>query len=103
MQLDGQKPAANDGPAFTLTARQLEELVERAVRQALKSGSMAPVLVDKQDLARSLGCSSKHIDHLRQRGLPSVMLGKAVRFEPAKVVDWLREHGAEHSGASEGA
>jgi hypothetical protein len=42
-------------------------------------------------MAQLLSCSPTHIDHLRKRGLPSVAVGKVVRFEPAKVLDWLRE------------
>lgn len=91
--------AANDGatsPAFTLTRSELEELVTRAVRAAQSSGSPEPALVDKQDLARQLGCSAAHIDHLRKKGLPCVPVGRSVRFEPAKVLAWLRGKEAQH-------
>ncbi len=87
-----ERPTANDndGPAFTLTRAELESLVNRAVSAALYLRSSEPVLIDKQDMARQLGCSSAHIDHLRKKGLPSVLVGKVVRFEPAKVMEWLR-------------
>jgi hypothetical protein len=74
-----------------IPAAQLYELIQRAVNQARTE---SPVLVDKQDLARQLGCSAAHIDHLRKRGLPTVQVGQVVRFEPGKVLDWLRENGA---------
>lgn len=92
-------PAANEGgtsPAFTLTKDELGELMKAAVREALASGAPAPVLVDKQDLARQLGCSASHIDHLRKRGMPCVPVGRVVRFEPAAVVEWLRREEAQH-------
>ena len=94
--MDDRRPAANDvdgEPAFTLTRKQLEALVIQAVRAA--QGNGPPPLVDRQEMARLLGCSPAHIDHLRKRGLPTVPVGQyLVRFEPAKVVAWLSEHGA---------
>lgn len=84
----------NDGPVVTLTRRQLEALVTKAVCEALDKGIGGPVLLDKQDLARVLHCSPTHIDQLRQKGMPWVPVGCRVRFEPAKVIDWLRAGGA---------
>lgn len=92
-----RRPAANDtgesAPAWTLTAFELECMVGRAVRQALTE-TPGPLLVDKQDVARQLNCSPAHVDHLRQRGLPIVKVGGLIRFEPARVLAWLREFGA---------
>lgn len=90
------RPAANDVDgehAFTMSRKQLEDLVIQACRKA--AAVLVPPLVDRQELARLLGCSPTHVDHLRKRGLPTVPVGQyLVRFEPAKVVEWLREHGA---------
>jgi hypothetical protein len=87
--------AANDGPVVTMTRGELEALVSGAVQKALSSGACGPLLVDKQDLARQLRCSAAHIDHLRKRGLPTVMVGQVVRFEPQKVLAWLEARSAE--------
>lgn len=87
--------AANDNgsePAFTLTRSQLEGLISAAVRQALDTGSGAPFLVDKQAMAQRLGCSASQVDHLRKQGLPVVKVGMMVRFEPTRVLEWLRSH-----------
>ncbi len=92
----GRSPANdNDGPVFTLTRTQLEALVTRALQAALAQGIIGPVLIDKQDMARQLGCSPAHLDHLRKRGLPVVKVGAVIRFEPALVLDWLRAQGGE--------
>jgi hypothetical protein len=85
---------ADNAPVYTLTRAQLEELIAKAVCQAMDRGIGGPVLVDKQGLARAIGCSATHIDQMRRAGLPTVQVGQRVRFEPAKVVEWLREHGA---------
>ena len=87
-----ERPTANDndGPAFTLTRAELESLVNRAVSAALYLRGDGPTLVGKQDLARQIGVSASQIDRLRKLGLPSVKVGESVRFEPAKVVAWLK-------------
>lgn len=80
----------------TLTRSELSSLVRDAVADALgmKSG---PVLLDKQGLAHKLGCSASHIDVLRKRGLPTLLVGQAVRFEVEAVFEWLRGPGGEDS------
>ncbi|HEY3493346.1 MAG TPA: hypothetical protein VGK73_01615 [Polyangiaceae bacterium] len=86
------EPAANDtanSPAFSLTAKQLAAVVAAAVSDALSH--QQELLVDKQSLARRLNCSPAHVDALRKRGLPTVLVGQAVRFEPEAVVAWLKQ------------
>lgn len=72
---------------------QLERVVSRVVRAELHKEA-APLLVDRQTLARQLGCSAAHIDNLRKQGLPVVRVGnvRAVRFEPGAVLEWLRQN-----------
>lgn len=84
----------NAAPLFTMTRAELESLVGKAVSAALYLRSTEPVLVDKQALAQLLSCSPTHVDHLRKKGMPTIRLGGVVRFEPAKVLSWLRETGA---------
>jgi hypothetical protein len=76
-----------------LSAAELAEMVEGAVRRALNDNA-GPALVDKQAVAQLLSCSPTHVDHLRKLGLPSKKVGNLVRFEPAKVLAWLRDSGA---------
>ena len=75
----------------TMTRGELVDLVDRAVTVALHLSHAEPVLVGKQDLARQIGVSASQIDRLRKLGLPSVKVGESVRFEPAKVLAWLKE------------
>ncbi len=76
-----------------MPAEQLSALIARAVKDGLAANQGQPLLVDKQTLARQLGISADHIDHLRKRGLPWVPVGQAVRFEPLAVLAWLRNDG----------
>ncbi len=47
------------------------------------------LLVDKIEIAKMLDISTRHVDKLRADGLPTVTLGKAVRFRPSSVDAWL--------------
>lgn len=71
-----------------LTSEQLEELLRKVVND-----NRLPLLVDKQQLAQQLGCSPAQVDALRRKGLPTIKVGSLARFEPAKVVLWLKERG----------
>lgn len=82
---------------------ELEGLIERAVQHALARDGGKPLLVDRQTLARQLGCSAAHIDNLRKQGLPVVRVGhvKAVRFEPGAVLEWLRRNSPQEESDDE--
>lgn len=90
-------PVNDNAPAFTVTRGELWAIVAAAVERAM--GAASALVVDRQGIARLLGCSPAHIDALRKQGLPTLMVGQAVRFEPAAVIGWLRERpkGASHA------
>jgi hypothetical protein len=79
----------------TITVEELESLVREAVTGALaESATDAPALLDRESLARSLGCTTSHVDTLRKQGMPVVWLGQAPRFELSAVLEWLRGRSA---------
>jgi len=51
-------------------------------------------LWSSNEVARFLGCSSRHVYNLRKEGLPHYRIGDMVRFSPGKVMAWLE---ARHS------
>jgi excisionase family DNA binding protein len=62
------------------------DLVERlkANKSALKA----------QDLAEIFGVTQQHIYKLAAKGvIPSFRVGRAVRFDPSVVADWLKRNG----------
>lgn len=83
------------GEVIVCTPERLSSLVSSAVRDAIGSG--AQLLVDKQTLAQRLSCSACHIDNLRKAGMPWVAVGQAVRFEPHKVLEWLKATGQDQA------
>ncbi|MDO4857117.1 MAG: excisionase family DNA-binding protein [Thermoguttaceae bacterium] len=47
-------------------------------------------LIDKKEAAQMLNCSLRQVDYLRENyGLPWIRLGEVVRFDRAKVQEWL--------------
>lgn len=78
----------NDPLVVTLTVSQLRAMMQEAVANA-PAAERAPLL-DKQRLARLLDCSAAHIDMLRKQGLPTVLVGQAVRFDGEAVIAWLK-------------
>lgn len=43
------------------------------------------------DVAKFLRCSERQVFSLRQRGLPAIQVGGLIRFNPARVRQWLGE------------
>ncbi|MEY4545376.1 MAG: Helix-turn-helix domain [Pseudomonadota bacterium] len=91
----GRERAKHVGPLdsdlVVMPAAQVYELMKRALKDAGGGAGGGQLLVDKQQLAQRLSCSSAHIDKLRKQGLPCVKVGEAVRFDPIEVLDWLRQ------------
>jgi hypothetical protein len=90
--------AANDvgnAPAFTLTSDQLAAIVRGAVLEALAekaaaAAAPAPRLLDRNGIAKAIGCSASQVDRLRQRGMPSERFGDSPRFELEACMTWIR-------------
>lgn len=64
----------------------------------------AETLLTAEELAPILKVSQWRVyDLVKKEGLPSIRLGRAMRFDPAAVADWLEERGGpehpEESGA----
>lgn len=76
------------------TPEQLTELIREAVERALadQRQDVAPVLIDRNGVARALGISPSTVDRLRRDGLPCVLIGDSPRFLAAECVSWLLEN-----------
>jgi hypothetical protein len=81
--------------AFTLTVEQFATIVKGAVAQAMadsaEGSGPAPLLLNRNGIAKALGCSASQIDRLRQRGLPTQRFGDCPRFDLEAVRQWIRE------------
>jgi hypothetical protein len=72
------------------TEARLVELLLEATAPREAPLSRAPVLLDRSELAQSLGCSVATVDRLSRDGAPCVWLVESRRFELATVLEWLR-------------
>lgn len=84
-------------PVIVATPEQLKGIVRDAVDAAFaeRAQETAPTLLDRNGLARALGCSAGHVDSLRKLGLPTKWLGDAPRFLLSDVLSWLPSGAAQ--------
>lgn len=76
------------------TPEQLAELIRKAVGRVLveQREDVAPALLDRSGIGRTLGISPSTVDRLRREGLPCVLIGDSPRFLAAECVSWLLEN-----------
>jgi hypothetical protein len=86
-------PRPNPLPVV-IQSDQLQTLIRDAVADALDARDNRPTLLTREGLAKAFACSPGHIDALRKRGLPTLWLGDAPRFDLVAVLDWLRTENA---------
>jgi len=84
----GKLPAGSLGTRMPLTSR--SSVFENQV--ASNASTNAFCLVTKKQLAQQLALSSSYISKLMcEEGLPHLKIGRAVRFRPKEVVEWLEK------------
>ena len=49
----------------------------------------------KVDLIKLLRISRATIDRWRKEGMPSIKIGKGIRFDKDEVMNWIKEHKSE--------
>lgn len=60
-------------------------------------------LIDQDELQRQLNCSGRSVDRYRAVGLPVIVLGKRVLFDPVAVREWIVSHQRRHDAPSANA
>ena len=80
-----------DPPAFTLSSAQLSEMIERAVAAGMRAASndVASELLDRNAIAKVIGCSAAQVDKLRKSGMPCERLGQTPRFRAKACLEWI--------------
>jgi hypothetical protein len=76
-----------------MSPEELTALMKAAVSEALaeQREDCAPILLDRNGLAKAFRCSPSQIDRLRRLGLPFIRLGDVPRFELSRCLEWLHE------------
>lgn len=76
-------------PAFTLTVKELGDLIEQKVREALAAQASTETLTRMQ-VAKMLGLHPKTVTRLvARREIPAKRVGRTWRFDAFKVRQWL--------------
>ncbi|HEY1692231.1 MAG TPA: helix-turn-helix domain-containing protein [Polyangiaceae bacterium] len=76
-------------PAFTLTVKELGDLIEQKVREALAVHAATETMTRTQ-VAKMLGLHPKSVSRLvARRELPAKRIGRTWRFEATKVKEWM--------------
>ena len=81
-------PAAPAGPEFL---GEIAAAIQRemALSQAEYSADSGPVLLTQDQLAQALGCSTRTVFTLRERGCPHLLLLESPRFLLPDVLRWI--------------
>ena len=62
---------------------------------AAESNIGEPVLLDREQIAAKLGVTSRTIAEWDLQGrIPSIRIGRTVRYHAGDVIDWVRKVGA---------
>lgn len=70
----------------------LSNLIKKEIREQLdKNGAYSPYL-NKQQTCDYLGISNNTLDSWIQRGLPSIKIGKTIRFHKDSIDRWLNSN-----------
>jgi hypothetical protein len=79
--------------AFTLTKAQLAEMIENAVATAMRAAAndVTPELLDRNGIAKVIGCSAAQIDKLRKCGMPCERVGQTPRFRAKDCLAWIHD------------
>ena len=89
---------ASFGSLDALLERVAEVAATRAMEQAAElfgSREDAPILLDRQSLAKRLNISIPTVDRLRGEGMPTIWVtSEAPRFELDRCLEWLRSREA---------
>ena len=77
----------------TEVSRRLVSTVEEYHNDKLASIPKSPkLLIDSVELAKQLAVSKSTIIKLRKQGMPVIMIGDSVRFEPKAVMQYLKSN-----------
>lgn len=75
-----------------IAADELAALIRETVEQVLAEQQQdpAPLLLDRNGIAKRLGVGLNSVDRFRRAGMPFVLVGEAPRFVADECLAWLR-------------
>lgn len=67
----------------------LSHLIQKEIEQQLEQSSLNSPYLNKQQACDYLGISNNTLDSWIQKGLPSIKIGKTIRFHIDAINRWL--------------
>ena len=67
----------------------LSNLIQKEIKQQLEKNTLSHPYLNKQQTCDYLGISNNTLDSWIQRGLPSIKIGKIIRFHKDAIDRWL--------------
>lgn len=70
----------------------LSNLIQKEIEQQIEKNTLSCPYLNKQQTCDYLGISNNTLDSWIQKGLPSIKIGKTVRFNKTEINRWLQKH-----------
>lgn len=70
----------------------LSNLIQKEIKQQLEKNTLSFPYLNKQQTCDYLGISNNTLDSWIQRGLPSIKIGKTIRFHKDTIDSWLNSN-----------
>ena len=67
----------------------LAELIEKEIEKKLHHSNLENPFLNKQQACHYLGISNNTLDSWIKRGLPTIKIGKTIRFNKEAINSWL--------------
>lgn len=68
----------------------LSNLIQKEIKQQLEKNTLNCPYLNKQQTCYYLGISNNTFDSWIQKGLPSIKIGKTIRFHKDAINSWLK-------------
>lgn len=70
----------------------LSNLIQKEIKQQIEKNTLSCPYLNKQQTCDYLGISNNTLDSWIQRGLPSIKIGKTIRFHKDSIDRWLNSN-----------
>lgn len=67
----------------------LAELIQKEIEKKLLNSNLGNPFLNKQQACHYLGISNNTLDSWIKRGLPTIKIGKTIRFNKEAINSWL--------------
>ena len=70
----------------------ISELIQKEIKNRLENSNIGSPFLNKKQACDYLGISNNTLDSWIQRGLPSIKIGKTIRFHKDAIDRWLNSN-----------